>query len=288
MKFSVFAIAALAAVRSSSCIVSATAAAASSRKRKIAKKVGATGQADVADGDIIPIGDTCVAAEDHCAIPSGLEHGFCHGTCQSGQPGAWCGQTSDCVVQNDLDPPHAVCRDTGSYYGTCQSGQPGSWCATTDDCAIPVSLDHGVCRYRDDEKKQRSTCQNGLPGALCGRTSDCVVQTNVDPPYAVCRSGKCQHIIPIGRYCVIAEDDCVIPNGLTHGVCRSDVKDQSTEPKTGTCQNGQSGSLCGVTDDCVVQNDLDPPHAVCRGPNPQKKCQRWVQCTIFIIIHTMW
>ena len=50
MKFFVFSIAALVAATSSNCI------AATSRKRKIAKKVGATGQAD---GDLIPIGDTC-------------------------------------------------------------------------------------------------------------------------------------------------------------------------------------------------------------------------------------
>ena len=61
---------------------------------------------------------------------------------------------------------------------------------------------------------------------------------------------KCEHT-----------SDCLIPNGLDHGVCRD-----------GQCQSGSSGSLCGVTSDCVVQNDLDPPHPVCR----HGKCQHGV------------
>ena len=144
MKFSFIAIAALAAVTSSSCFVSAAAAAAAaaaSRKRKIAKKGGslsvsyeATGrptQSCPEDGTKCPPGDYCCSADD-CAIPVGLTHAVCRngggadgGTdgdclpgnlwapmyqCQSGQPGSWCGVTDDCVVQTDLDPPHAVCR----------------------------------------------------------------------------------------------------------------------------------------------------------------------------------
>ena len=123
MKFFRFAITVLAAATSSSCFVSATAAAAAaSRKRKITKKVGATGQTD---GDVIPIGGLCDAHfNDNCMIPPGLEHGVClvacpngqpgspckQTYCQNGQPGAACGVTDDCVVQTDLDPPHAVCR----------------------------------------------------------------------------------------------------------------------------------------------------------------------------------
>ena len=120
MKFFVFTIAALVAPTSSNCI------AATSRKRKIAKKVGATGQAD---GDLIPIGDTCTCPEDcefsvnNCVIPPGLDHGVCLAyntaydttTCQSGQPGSFCRPwESDCVVQNDSDPPHGVCRGPNS------------------------------------------------------------------------------------------------------------------------------------------------------------------------------
>jgi len=120
MKFSLFAIAALAAATSSSCMVAATAAA--SRKRKIAKKVtngpnnGPNGgpPGPPPPGGLIPIGDYCTTPDD-CVIPVGLDHGVCLGgnewlvACQSGQPGSWCKQTSDCVVQNNLDPPHAVC-----------------------------------------------------------------------------------------------------------------------------------------------------------------------------------
>ena len=46
-----------------------------------------------------------------CIIPLGLEHGVCrNGKCQSGQAGARCGQTSDCLPIAGLNPPHAVCR----------------------------------------------------------------------------------------------------------------------------------------------------------------------------------
>ena len=57
-----------------------------------------------------------------CVIPEGLDHGVCRGdstkfptpSCQSGQPGSYCGQTSDCFVQTDLNPPHGVCRGPNS------------------------------------------------------------------------------------------------------------------------------------------------------------------------------
>ena len=42
---------------------------------------------------------------------SELEHSVCRDRqCQSGKSGAFCGQTSDYVVQTGLTPPHAVCR----------------------------------------------------------------------------------------------------------------------------------------------------------------------------------
>ena len=144
MKFSLFPIAALAAATSCSCVVSATA----SRKRKIAKKGGSLSvsyeaigpptdnkwtheQSCPEDGTKCPPGDYCCSADD-CAIPVGLTHAVCRNgggadgntagdclpgnfwvslyQCQSGQPGSFCGVTDDCVVQTDLDPPHAVCR----------------------------------------------------------------------------------------------------------------------------------------------------------------------------------
>ena len=152
MTFSVIAIAALAAASSFSCMVAASTAAAS-QKRKIAKKGGSLsvwndeaygdGQNDgptVPSGppgppgpnDGIPIWGPCWNS-DECAIPPGLDRGFCTiangraGKCQSGQPGAICEVTSDCVVQYDLVPPHAVCRglkvhtgNVGIEYRKCQ------------------------------------------------------------------------------------------------------------------------------------------------------------------------
>ena len=43
-------------------------------------------------------------------VPPGLEHPVCrYGQCRSGQPGASCGQTSDCVIPPGLE--HPVCRN---------------------------------------------------------------------------------------------------------------------------------------------------------------------------------
>ena len=88
------------------------------------------------------------------SIPPGLDHTVCLrknsglasvstsvSSCQDGQPGALCAKTSDCVVQTNLDPPHAVCRED-----QCQSGKSGALCGQTDDCVIPKGLDHAVCR----------------------------------------------------------------------------------------------------------------------------------------------
>ena len=155
MKFSVFALAALSAATSTSSryIVAATA----SRKRKITKKGGSTSGSYGATGptndDTIPIGDTCDVIDDNCAIPLGLDHGVCvfnpmdcsnrygYWTCQSGQPGAFCVETSDCVVPPVLE--HGVCRDD-----ICQSGKSGSSCGQTSNCVPIAGLNppHAVCR----------------------------------------------------------------------------------------------------------------------------------------------
>ena len=169
MKFSVFAIAALAAATSPSCFVLATATTAS-RKRKITKKNGSPSGSQGATGptgliDCVPIGDTCVASDNDCAVPPGLNHGVCRGsgknniTCQSGEPGSYCGVTSDCVVPPGLN--HAVCRD-----GQCQSGASGSSCGATSDCVVPSGLEHAVCR--------QLKCQRGVCGDYCGQDSDCL------------------------------------------------------------------------------------------------------------------
>ena len=163
-------------------------------------------------------------------IPPGLDHGVCLGKkdweysiCQSGQPGALCLETSDCVVPPGLEhgvcrdnecqtalvpigekccdrenpacadancavPPgltHGVCLGRGSWgYLICQSGQPGAMCDETSDCVVPPGLEHAVCRPNG--------CQSGQAGAICGRTSDCVPIAGLNPPRAVCREAHCQ------------------------------------------------------------------------------------------------
>ena len=151
-------------------------AATASRKRKAQKKGGSTSGAHGAtgptDGDLIPIGDTCdvkcVAADNNCAIPLGLDHGVC-----------------------GCDDCNRYLEDSNRYF--CQSGQPGATCVDTSDCAIPPGLKHAVCRSSDS----RGICQSGHSGSWCGQTSDCVVQNDLDPPHAVCRGNwdaqfKCQ------------------------------------------------------------------------------------------------
>ena len=143
MKFSVSALAAFAAVTSTSSRYM-VAAAAAPKSKKSAKKV--TNEPNGAVGGVSK--GTCDPPCD--IIPPGLDHTVCRkknsigssvSSCQNGQPGALCAKTSDCVVQTDLDPPHAVCR-----LDRCQSGKSGASCGDTDDCVIPKGLDHAVCR----------------------------------------------------------------------------------------------------------------------------------------------
>ena len=164
MKFSVFALPALAAATSTSSRYMVAAAA--SRKRKITKKSGSTSGSYGATGppnyNTIPIGDTCGVKDDDCAIPMGLDHGVC------GMDRAF---------------PDYFYDDFVGYW-TCQSGQPGAFCVETSDCVVPPVLEHGVCR--DD------ICQSGKSGSSCGQTSNCVPIAGLNPPHAVCRNNKCQ------------------------------------------------------------------------------------------------
>ena len=177
--------------------------------------------------------------------------------CQDGLYGASCTGENDCIVPTGYAYP--VCLDPGA----CQTGAIGAPCGFNSNCLVPEGLDHGVC--------WGGTCQDGTPGASCGVTSDCVVPQGLD--HAVCGQGKClTSPIPIGGNCYAVHNDwhngCVIPPGLTQSVCLLN-----------TCQSGQPGSPCRHTSDCVVQDNLDPPHAVCRG-RQRSHCQRCVQCTI--------
>ena len=117
MKFSVFAIAALAAASSFSCFVSATAAAAS-RNRKFQKKTSSS-----SSGAHVPHASGHGATEDSAG----------------GQPGSICTQTNDCVKPTGLD--HPVCRD-----GYCQDGTPGASCGVQSDCIVLPGRSNNICR----------------------------------------------------------------------------------------------------------------------------------------------
>jgi len=196
MKFSLFAIVTITATTSSCILSDAVAATTASRRRrrtkngknsknakKFPKIIGSDATGPTADDGTIPIGEKCKIYNDDCEIPIGLEHGVCRaestwhwvngalligntasspsnsGICQDGQPGALCGQTSDCVIPAGLD--HAVCRDKH-----CQSGQSSASCGQTSDCVIPSGLDHAVCR--------KEKCRRGVKNDLCGQNSDCL------------------------------------------------------------------------------------------------------------------
>ena len=144
MKFSVFAIAALAAAAatSSRCMV---AAAAASRKRKVQKKTS-SGPHGATESSGQPPGVNCKTTSD-CAIPSGLDHPVCReGQCQSGASGSSCGVTDDCVKPPGLQ--HPVCRQ-----GKCQRGACLDYCGNDSDCVSSLHCDgktniakcHGYC-----------------------------------------------------------------------------------------------------------------------------------------------
>ena len=151
MKFSVFAIAALAAASTSSrCRVAAAAAA---RNQKVQKKTSSSS----GGGNT---GDKCKHTSD-CLTPNGLNHAVCRdGRCQSGASGSSCGDTSDCVVRNDLVPPHAVCRK-----GQCQRGVCRDYCGQDSDCLSPMICvgQTGIakCWYKNDITKTTS-CKKPL------------------------------------------------------------------------------------------------------------------------------
>ena len=162
-----------------------------------------------------------------------------------------CTSSDDCAIPPGWD--HGFCTVTNGKPGTCQSGDiipVGDECPNQynvdkdryadDHCAIPLGLDHGVCLGL--RPWGFSFCQSGQPGAVCIDTFG----------------------------------DCVVPPGLDHPVCRqgapADGDYDGGEGIIGKCQSGQPGSFCGQTSDCVIQTDLDPPHAVCRGLD--RRCQR--------------
>ena len=137
MKFSVFAIAALAAATSTSSryMVAATAA---SRNRKIQKKT---------------------SSSSGVHVPHSSGYGATEESSGGQPPGTPCQTTSDCAIPSGLT--QAVCRE-----GYCQSGTSGSSCGVTSDCVKPTGLEHPVCR--------QGKCQTGLCFDYCGNDSDCV------------------------------------------------------------------------------------------------------------------
>ena len=66
---------------------------------------------DIGHASPINPGAFCVETSD-CIVPPGLEHGVCRDDiCESGKSGSSCGQTSNCVPIAELNPPRAVCRN---------------------------------------------------------------------------------------------------------------------------------------------------------------------------------
>ena len=140
------------------------------------------------------------------------------------------------------------------FYGGEYLGSP---------CALGVGSTDG-----DDVIPIGDPCFNS-DDAVYNVLSNCAIPPGMDHGVCLWEPGlghNCQSGQP-GATCVDTSD-CAIPPGLKHAVCRS-------SDSRGICQSGHSGSWCGQTSDCVVQNDLDPPHAVCRGNwDAQFKCQR--------------
>ena len=113
-----------------------------------------TGSHRARDDALIPIDGWCYDHPNNCITPPDLSQPafcFCSSSdhkacwCQSGQPGEYCDETSNCVIPKGLD--HSVCRFGGGD-AQCQSGQPGALCGQTSDCVVQTRLDppHAVCR----------------------------------------------------------------------------------------------------------------------------------------------
>ena len=155
-----------------------------------------------------------------------------------------CGVHTDCPVPEGLT--HGVC-----FQGVCQSGEVGASCGVNLDCLAGL-----VCHAGE--------CKDGSPGAKCDSSHDCVYG---------CWEGECTGG-QVGSHCDETEE-CQVPDGLDHAVCRNNVcQSGAGDASCGVqsdckwrcgedgCSDGQVGSLCDDTSDCVVPDGL--AHAVCR------------------------
>ena len=61
----------------------------------------------------------------------------------------WCyDHPNNCIIPPDLSQPaFCFCSSSDHKACWCQSGQPGEYCDETSDCVIPKGLDHSVCRF---------------------------------------------------------------------------------------------------------------------------------------------
>ena len=92
-------------------------------------------------------------------------------------------------------------------------------------------------------------CQTGLPGSSCHETNDCLIPVGLSHP--VCRGGWCSDG-GSGKECGTSSD-CIPPEGRTRGVC---IAETETDLYTGRvskpkCRDGTSGAPCHKHGDCI-------------------------------------
>ena len=186
--------------------------------------------------NLVGYGGRCSKAQD-CPTPPGADRGVCRSHyCQDGKQGASCGHSGDCVPPKGRN--HGVCRD-GKCQDPCRNQPPRGSDPRHGPRTIRVvamasprpvnaisprgrSSSQPALRRRGPARARLTpgfpTGQDGSQNSLCGKTEDCA-------PLALLSSKYYDAIIDF--------------SGPNHAVCRG-----------GECQDGGSGSSCGVHQDC--------------------------------------
>ena len=189
--------------------------------------------------NLVGYGGRCSKAQD-CPTPPGADRGVCRSHyCQTGKQGASCGHSGDCVPPKGRN--HGVCRD-GKCQDPCRNQPPRGSDPRHGPRTIRVvvmasprpvhaisprgrTIAASVASPRAGPSSINSGFPTGQDGglsgpSLCGRTEDCA-------PLALL-AGRNYY------------DAVVDFSGPDHAVCRG-----------GECQDGGSGSSCGVHQDCI-------------------------------------
>lgn len=147
---------------------------------------------------------------------------------------------------------------------------PMNLTAISGPCVLPCAT--GCCTNVYIPTVDPSSCDGTSIGLSCGSCKSAQDSQNILEPFSLqgqglvtyCASippnvGNCPGLRPPGETCD-AKEDCAIPPGLTHPVCKFS-KCQDGHPSN--LKEGDSGAYCGQTSDCVVPPGLSHPVSAC-------------------------